>query len=104
MPAQKVRLVGGGAKSAVWRQICADIFGLGVEVVAVEEAAAFGAALQALWTLEGGAPETLAALQAKHVRLDASKAVQPGPAAAVYQERFGAYLKHVENISGPSGA
>jgi xylulokinase len=104
MPAKKVRLVGGGAKSAVWRQICADVFGLSVEVVAVEEAAAFGAALQALWTLEGGASETLATLQAKHVRLDASHAVRPGPAVAVYQDGFGTYLKHVKNISGPSGA
>jgi xylulokinase len=99
MPAKKVRLVGGGAKSAVWRQICADVFGLEVEVVAVEEAAALGAALQALWTLEGGKPESLAALQARHVTLDASRAAKPGSARAAYQDGFGAYQKLVKNFS-----
>jgi len=47
----KISLAGGGAQSPVWRQICADIFGVPVVRSAVEEAAAYGAALQARWAL-----------------------------------------------------
>lgn len=42
-----VRLTGGGAKSAVWRQIIADVFGLPVVGLKTDEGAALGAALQA---------------------------------------------------------
>lgn len=46
---QVIRLTGGGARSAVWRQLVADVFELPVEVPAQVESAAFGAALQAWW-------------------------------------------------------
>ena len=49
-----VHLIGGGAKSAVWRQIVADVFDLQVVCPAVEEGPAFGAAIQAMWTEVGG--------------------------------------------------
>ena len=42
-----VRLGGGGARSALWRQIQADIYGYPVEIVEAEEGAAYGAALLA---------------------------------------------------------
>lgn len=42
-----VRLTGGGAKSATWRQILADVFGLPVVALKTDEGAALGAALQA---------------------------------------------------------
>ncbi len=44
----EIRLTGGGSKSAVWRQICADIFGCRVVTLAESEGAALGAAIQAL--------------------------------------------------------
>jgi xylulokinase len=44
-------LTGGGANNPVWRQICADVFGIPVVRSAVEEAAAYGAALQAKWAV-----------------------------------------------------
>jgi xylulokinase len=43
-----IRLTGGGSKSAVWRQICADIFACPVTTLAEAEGAALGAAIQAL--------------------------------------------------------
>jgi len=43
----QVRLAGGGARSALWRQIQADVFGREVVTTRVEDAAAFGAALLA---------------------------------------------------------
>lgn len=42
-----IRLGGGGAKSALWRQIQADVFGEIVEEIEVDEGAAFGAAILA---------------------------------------------------------
>jgi xylulokinase len=44
----EIRLTGGGSKSKVWRQICADIFNCMVVTLAEAEGAALGAAIQAL--------------------------------------------------------
>jgi xylulokinase len=46
---REIRLTGGGARSAVWRQILADMFRVPVVKVAEDECAALGAALQAAW-------------------------------------------------------
>jgi xylulokinase len=45
-----IRLTGGGSQSAVWRQICADVFGSPVVTMQTAEGAALGAAVQALAT------------------------------------------------------
>jgi xylulokinase len=42
-----IRLGGGGARSALWRQIQADIYGQQVDTVEAEEGAAYGAAILA---------------------------------------------------------
>jgi xylulokinase len=42
-----IRLGGGGARSPLWRQIQADVYGHEVEIVAAEEGAAYGAAILA---------------------------------------------------------
>lgn len=42
-----VRLGGGGAKSLLWRQIQADVYGKPVEIIEADEGAAFGAAILA---------------------------------------------------------
>ncbi len=47
IPLDTIRLGGGGAKSTLWRQIQADIFGQRVETIEAQEGAAFGAALLA---------------------------------------------------------
>jgi xylulokinase len=47
VPVTNIRLGGGGARSQVWRQIQADVYGREVEIVAAEEGAAFGAAILA---------------------------------------------------------
>jgi len=46
-PVHKIRLGGGGARSPLWRQIQADVYGHEVETVAAEEGAAYGAAILA---------------------------------------------------------
>ena len=47
IPVASIRLGGGGARSALWRQIQADIYAHEVETVAAEEGAAYGAAILA---------------------------------------------------------
>jgi len=47
IPIETIRLGGGGAKSPLWRQIQADVYGQTVETIAAEEGAAYGAALLA---------------------------------------------------------
>jgi xylulokinase len=47
VPVETIRLGGGGARSTLWRQIQADVYGRGVELVEAEEGAAYGAALLA---------------------------------------------------------
>ena len=47
VPVQSIRLGGGGARSKLWRQIQADIYGHEIEIVEAEEGAAYGAAILA---------------------------------------------------------
>jgi xylulokinase len=47
LPITNVRLGGGGARSALWRQIQADTYGMPVDTLSAEEGAAYGAALLA---------------------------------------------------------
>lgn len=44
---REIRLIGGGAKSPLWRQIVADIFGIPVYITNSSEGPAFGAAILA---------------------------------------------------------
>ena len=47
VPVSSIRLGGGGARSRLWRQIQADVYGYEVEIVEAEEGAAYGAAILA---------------------------------------------------------
>jgi xylulokinase len=47
IPVTSIRLGGGGARSPLWRQIQADVYGHPVEILAAEEGAAYGAAILA---------------------------------------------------------
>ena len=46
-PIEAIRLGGGGARSQLWRQIQADVYGQAVETIESDEGAAFGAAILA---------------------------------------------------------
>lgn len=87
--ASEIRLTGGGARSAVWRQIAADVFGCPVVCPAGEEAAAVGAALHALWVSERqqGCDRPIGELTDRLVTLDESTRATPRAAAvAAYGE------------------
>jgi len=47
VPVERVRLGGGGSRSALWRQIQADVYGHAVDTASTDEGAAYGAAILA---------------------------------------------------------
>jgi xylulokinase len=88
VPVESVRLGGGGARSPLWRQIQADIYGRAVGVLEAEEGAAFGAALLA--GVGAGVWASVDAACSQAVRV-ASK-TEPDPASATLLNRqYAAY-------------
>ena len=70
----EIRLTGGGSKSAAWRQICADVFGVPTVALDSAESASIGAAIQARWALDraNGKATPLSMLTDKLVKTDES--------------------------------
>jgi len=94
---REIRLTGGGSKSAVWRQIAADIFDCEVVCPAHEEGAAYGAALHALWVYENDRGHNLSIeeIASRFVTLDERTRVAPQrKAVEVYKELQGLF-EHV---------
>ena len=54
-----LRLVGGGSKNPLWRQMVADALQVPVTLPEEPESAALGGALQALWTHQRAAAPNL---------------------------------------------
>ncbi|MGE5623636.1 MAG: xylulokinase, partial [Methanocella sp.] len=85
-----VRLSGGGARSPLWRQIQADVFGKEVSLVSSVEGPAFGVALLA-GVGTGVYPSVEAACRATIRRVDEA---QPDPAARPrYQQAYALYRR-----------
>ena len=94
VPAE-VRLVGGGSKSCVWRQIVADIFQCPVICPTCSEAGAMGGVLQAMACVdrEAGGTSDLPKLAAEFVQLDPASRAEPDPVRiAAYEAIYGEYL------------
>lgn len=75
VPPTEIRLTGGGSKSGVWRQLCADIFGCPVMTLAEAEGAALGAAIQALATVQ--TEKSVNAWSTQLVRINSAETVHP---------------------------
>lgn len=93
--ATEIRLVGGGSKSRIWRQIVADAFGCEVVCPASAEAGAMGGVLQALWCWlkQRGEAVALADLTDAHIVLDEStRTVPDAHRAARYDDLYARYL------------
>lgn len=75
----EIRLTGGGSKSPVWRQICADIFGVPTIGLASAEGAALGAAIQGAYAalMATGKNTTFRELCDRIVKLDESTRAKP---------------------------
>ncbi len=77
----EIRLTGGGSRSAGWRQVVADVFGVPVVSLATAEGAGLGAALQAAYVVQQAADPavTLSGLTDRLVSLDESTRALPNP-------------------------
>ena len=83
VPMRAIRLGGGGARSPLWQQIQADVYGHATEILAAEEGAAYGAALLA--GVGVGVWKTVDDACSQTVRV--SKVVEPNPESSVTMQR-----------------
>ena len=96
--AKTVLIIGGGARSAAWRQLVADATGATIQVPTEEEAGCLGAVIQAMYAYgsQHGKQESFPQLTSRMVRVDEDKTAHPDPAkAAAYlhaQEAYNAAL------------
>ncbi|MDB6141837.1 MAG: xylulokinase [Pseudomonas sp.] len=98
---EAIRLIGGGAKSTVWRQMVADIMDTPVICTDHSEAAALGAAIQAAWCWSGhmGQNQSLQALCERCVSLDADSQTQPISAhVSAYQQVYERYRAALQGL------
>ncbi|MGO9863194.1 MAG: xylulokinase [Terriglobales bacterium] len=103
VPVERIRLGGGGARSSLWRQIQADVYGHAVEIVEAEEGAAYGAAI-----LAGvGAGNWRSVDEACDAVVRTAKEIQPNPKnVAVLEEAYQSYRRiypALRQISNPEG-
>jgi len=75
----EIRLTGGGARNRAWRRIAADVFDAEIVTLKEEEGAAYGAALQAMWThrLQQGERVTMSEITDELVEIDESSRLRP---------------------------
>ena len=96
---QEILATGGGAGSATWRQVVADVCGAPVTVLRQDEGASFGAALQALSILDGGRGGDLTALTEQHLARNEGLCCEPDPSSArFYEETYQRYQEAVSAI------
>lgn len=89
----EIRLIGGGAKSPIWRQMVADITGIPVICPVVTDAAALGAALQAAWCAQYPLV-SLEELCTRLVHLDQESLATPRPDnVSAYQRAYERYRR-----------
>jgi len=75
----EIRLTGGGARNLAWRRIAADVFNGEAVTLVADEGAAFGAALQAMWThhMQLGERVKISDITEAFVRVDESSRLKP---------------------------
>ena len=100
----EIRLTGGGARSAVWRQIAADMFGCPVVCLTQDEGAAYGAALHAMWVWshERDEPVSIERLTERFVTTDESTRALPNPATRGIYRELQALFQRASNDLAPT--
>lgn len=92
----EIRLTGGGSKSAIWRQISADVFGVPVVGLATSEGAGLGGAIQAAQADGKGSYEELCG---RLVALDESTRCEPNPEnVSLYREKLDRQILLTETL------
>ncbi|NCB01810.1 MAG: xylulokinase [Spirochaetia bacterium] len=98
---KEIRLIGGGAASRIWRQMCADIFNTKVVIPTVSEAAAFGSALQALWAYKThlGEKVSIEGIVATHVTIEEKSTYLPDPMRVEeYEKAYRRFLRYMDGV------
>ncbi|TWI53853.1 xylulokinase [Pseudomonas duriflava] len=98
-----IRLIGGGAKSPVWRKLVADVMDTPVVSTEQTEAAALGGAIQAAWchARHTGRNETLEALSNRCVRLSGASQTYPeAQRVSVYKHVYHRYRQEITRLYG----
>jgi len=96
----EVLLTGGGAGSATWRQVVADVCAAPVTVLEQDEGASFGAALQALSVLDDGLGNDLPALASEHLGRNETLCAEPRQSSVnFYNDAYEDYLESVRVIT-----
>lgn len=98
---ERIVLIGGGARSAGWRQLLADTTGATIQVPAEEEAGCLGAALQAIYAHahQQGKPTTFANLARQFVKLDETATARPNSAHRdLYRQAMQRYRTHLHRL------
>jgi len=94
---EEIVLTGGGANSASWRQLVADVCDAPVTVLQQREGAAFGAALQALAAMDGS---SLDELVGEHLSRDEAACCEPNPqSVGFYQDACSDYQRAVAAVT-----
>ncbi|WP_407297236.1 xylulokinase [Stutzerimonas zhaodongensis] len=102
---ERIQLIGGGAKSPLWRQIIADMMATPVVCTRHGEAAALGGAIQAAWchARQSDPHASLAALCERCVSVDETTTAEPNPSAVQrYEQAYRCYRSLVSTIYGQS--
>ncbi|HAQ25184.1 MAG TPA: xylulokinase, partial [Pseudomonas sp.] len=100
---ERIRLIGGGAKNPLWRQIIADVMDAPVICTTHGEAAALGAAIQAAWchARQDDPQASLEEICERCVSLDEETAVRPDTrAVAAYEQVYRRYRELVNSLYG----
>ncbi len=97
---ESVRLVGGGSRNPLWREILADVLGVPLVRLAEPESAALGAALQALWTVCREADEDVSAdaVAAPFIRMEGETIRPDATRSAIYRAARSRFRELTERI------
>lgn len=97
-PATTIVVIGGGARSAQWRQMLADATGALIQVPLEDEAGCLGAVIQAMYAkaAHDGQPTTFASLCERIVKVDETKTATAAssslPMYAAARSRYNSFL------------
>jgi xylulokinase len=100
-PVESILVIGGGARSAQWRQLIADTTGASIEVPSEPEAGCLGAAMQAMFVqyrIEGRA-QSFGEIAARCVNVEAAGGATPRPEKmAAYRAARETYQQHLASL------
>ncbi len=102
----QILLIGGGARSAGWRQLIADATGSLIQVPIADEAGCVGSAMQAMWAWKKYRkdPEPLVDIAKRCSAVDPTRTAIPNPAnRPLYDNALSLYRKRLKQQYGVSG-